>query len=361
MAARHGIFALAPVLVSLLVLGRALASHAVAVDFQHGPLLAGSRLLAGLSPYPGLHSSAVLSGWPFDYPALAAVLGAPFSLLPHGVADLTFTALGVGSVILALRWCGVRDWRCYGLVFLWPAVIAGWQTANLTLPIVLAIAALWRHRDRPAVAGTLVALIVSLKIFLWPLGLWLLATRRLGALAYAVTVGVALNLIAWGVVGFDQLGRYARLLAAVTRLLAPHAYTLSALLQISGYPALLALAAPVLIGCAVLGRRGHDRQAFTLSVAACLLVTPLVWLHYFALLIVPLALARPRLAPVWFAGVLLQFPVSTPAPWQVAVTLAAAAAMTVVALQPPPMALRSRKKVDRAPSSMPARGAAAVS
>ncbi len=360
MAARHGVFVLAPVLVTLLVLGRALASHALAVDFQHGPLLAGSRLLAGASPYPGPHAPEVLNGWPFDYPALAALLGAPFSVLGHVPADTALILLSVGAVVLTLRWCGVRDWRLYGLVFLWPAVIAGWQTANLTLPIMLGIAGLWRYRDRPVIAGALVALVISLKLFLWPLGLWLLATRRYAATGYALVIGVVLNLIAWGAIGFDQIGRYVRLLTAVTRLLSPHTYTLVALLHITGYPALLAIAAPVLITCVGLGRRGHDRHAFTLAIAACLLVTPLVWLHYFALLIVPLALARPRVAPVWFLGVLLQFPISTPAPWQVAVTLLAAAGITAAALQQP-LPVRFRKKMDRAPSvEAGTRGAAAV-
>jgi Glycosyltransferase family 87 len=332
MAGRHGLFVLAPILVSLVVLARAVASDALAVDFAHGPLLAVSRLLAGAGPYPALHSQEVLSGAPFDWPALTALLGAPFTLLPTTLADVLFIALNIAAVVLALRCCSVRDWRLYGLVLLWPAVIAGWQTGNLTLLLALAIALLWRHRDRPAIAGALVALVVTLKLFLWPLGLWLLATRRYAGLAYAIAIGSVLNLIGWGLVGFDQLRRYAQLLTEVTKLLGPHAYTLAALLHASGYAALLGIAAPVLIACVALGRRGQDQRAFTLAVAACLLVTPLVWLHYFALLIVPLALACPRLAPAWFVSVLLQFPISTPAPWQVAVTLVAAAGITDSAL-----------------------------
>ena len=40
-----------------------------------------------------------------------------------------------------------------------------------------------------------------------------------------------------------------------------------------------------------------------LAVALMLVASPLVWSHYFVLLLVPLALARPRLDAVWFAAV----------------------------------------------------------
>ena len=41
-------------------------------------------------------------------------------------------------------------------------------------------------------------------------------------------------------------------------------------------------------------------RSFTLALAAALVLSPIVWLDYFALAAVPLALARPRLSVVWF-------------------------------------------------------------
>jgi len=38
----------------------------------------------------------------------------------------------------------------------------------------------------------------------------------------------------------------------------------------------------------------------TLALAAGFAASPIVWMHYFLLLLVPLALARPRLSPLWF-------------------------------------------------------------
>ena len=50
----------------------------------------------------------------------------------------------------------------------------------------------------------------------------------------------------------------------------------------------------------MLGRRGDERTAFVVAIAASLALTPIVWLHYFALLLVVVALAQPRLGYVWF-------------------------------------------------------------
>ena len=43
-----------------------------------------------------------------------------------------------------------------------------------------------------------------------------------------------------------------------------------------------------------------DRRALTLALAAGFVLTPILWLHYLVLLVVPIALARPRLSLLWF-------------------------------------------------------------
>jgi hypothetical protein len=47
-------------------------------------------------------------------------------------------------------------------------------------------------------------------------------------------------------------------------------------------------------------RRHRDVAALTLVLAAGMAASPIVWIHYFLLLLVPLALTRPRLSPLWF-------------------------------------------------------------
>lgn len=41
-------------------------------------------------------------------------------------------------------------------------------------------------------------------------------------------------------------------------------------------------------------------RSFVLAVGAALACSPIVWLHYFAILLVPVAISRPRLSPLWF-------------------------------------------------------------
>jgi hypothetical protein len=50
------------------------------------------------------------------------------------------------------------------------------------------------------------------------------------------------------------------------------------------------------------GRTPRDRDVavLTLALAAGLAASPIVWVHYFLLLLVPLVLTRPRLSPLWF-------------------------------------------------------------
>jgi hypothetical protein len=63
----------------------------------------------------------------------------------------------------------------------------------------------------------------------------------------------------------------------------------------------LGVAVVLCAGVVVSGRRSADgdRRAFSLAVVACLALSPIVWLGYYTLLLAPIALARPRLAPLW--------------------------------------------------------------
>jgi hypothetical protein len=48
-----------------------------------------------------------------------------------------------------------------------------------------------------------------------------------------------------------------------------------------------------------------DRRAFVLSIAAAFMFSPIVWTHYLALLVVPIAITRRRLAPLWFVPLVM--------------------------------------------------------
>jgi hypothetical protein len=199
-AAQHLLFGLVPIVVTAGLIAFEFKVHAVAVDFRSAYYPAAVRLLHGRSPYAVTHHE-ILNGYAFVYPALSAVVFGPFALVSRIAGQLLYTAICIACVPATLRVLNVRDWRVFGITLLWMPVYAGWLSANLTLPLTLLIAVAWRYRDRPWVAGLVTAAAISLKPFVWPLGLWLLATRRWRAAGYALIWGLALNLVAWGVVG----------------------------------------------------------------------------------------------------------------------------------------------------------------
>ncbi|MBV9820240.1 MAG: DUF2029 domain-containing protein [Solirubrobacterales bacterium] len=329
-----------PILFTLIQLESLVRGQLLAVDYVHGPWEAGRSLLAGHSPYVG-PSSAQLDGIAFVYPALAALALAPLSLLRENAAGMAFTMLNIAALVATLHVLRVRDWRIYGVALLWPAVISGWETANLTLLLGLAIALAWRCRDRPAVVGGLVALAISIKVFVWPLALWLAATRRSRALAWAGTLGLAMNLLAWQILGWHELTVYVRSMEALTHNQETRGYSIMALTLGHGIghaPAealsvgSLAMAAVACLWC---GRHGGDRRSLALGVATCLLATPILWLHYFALLAVPLAVARPKLTPIWLLPLVLRFPAVGPSASQIVLIAIASGVITAVAMAMP--------------------------
>lgn len=322
-----------------------LRTDAFAVDFHNAFWPAAHRVVHGLSPYVDPHSPIVAGGAAFVYPAPAALLIAPLGLLPRDIGDVVFTGLSMVAVVLTLRALRVCSWPTYGAAFLWAPVFSGWQTANVTLLLGLGIAAAWRYRARVLVAGALIGLLVSVKLFLWPLGVWLLATRRYRTLGYAVATGLVLNVIGWSILGWHELSRYEQLTKALTTAEERRSYGVISLALEHGaqrplaYGLGLALAAVSAVFSWREGRSGRDAACLSLCIAVSLLATPLVWLHYFALLLIPVALARPPLSPVWGLPLLMWVaPATGPATWQLVVTMSVAAAVIGMAV----LALRAR-------------------
>ena len=261
----HMLFALLPAAATIWMVHFWQAGHLLAVDFSREYRVAGLRVLDGSNPY---HWTArqIAAGQAFPYPAAAALLFVPFALIPAGVSEFVFTGLCVLAVLVSLRVLGVRDWRCYGLVLVWPPVVAAWQTANLTLLLVLGVALVWRYRDRPVIAGVLCAVLISLKPYLWPLALWLLAGARYRACGWALVAGGLVNLVAWSVIGPAEFAGYLHLSGEVTGALQATGYGAIALAahvgagRLAGVALAVALSAALAAGCVVSARRGRDRE-----------------------------------------------------------------------------------------------------
>lgn len=345
-AVTHGALGVTPILGTIVLLRIYAHAGSLALDFDHSMWLGGHRALHGLTPYVAGNSPELATGEPFVYPAPALLLAFPFALLPQGFAGAVWTGVCLVSVLLALRALDVRDWRVYGVVLLWPAVVSGWQSGNVTLPLVLGVACTWRWRERAVRAGLLVGALASVKVFTWPLGLWLLATRRYRAAAWALGSGAALNLAAWAVVGFDEIGRYRGVVDGLTRAREQFSYSVVALAEHHGsgrggaYLLAALVAALAAAVCVRAGRRGRDAESFAFAVAVTLLATPLIWLHYYALLVVPLALHRPRFGLAWVLPLALWASIAHTDGWPGTWVVLLALALVVVLTAPAPPHLR---------------------
>jgi alpha-1,2-mannosyltransferase len=298
------------VLTAFLVL-TAFRYRSAAYDFHWSYYPAARRLLDGGDPY-AVTSRDIQQGIAFVYPALSAIVLAPFALVGRSLADHLYMLLCFLLVPATLWVSGVRDWRVYGLPFLWLPVVVGWQGGNFSVPLTFLVAVVWRYRDRPATAGFAAALAISLKPFVWPLALWLLATRRWRAAAWAIASGAAFNLIAWGLVGFNEIHVYLRLSSEVTKALWRGGYSVLAVAHHLGFgrgvgEVLLVIgSASLLAGIVYVGfLKRQEREAMVLAVALMLVASPLVWSHYFVLLLVPLAITRPRLSPLWLVPIVM--------------------------------------------------------
>ena len=271
------------------------SNDTLAWDFHHELYPQSKQMLSGENPYPGDgHDPA--TGTNLVWPPLAAYLIAPLTLFSPGVADVVFVLLGLGCFAATLWVVGVRDWRVYGVFALWPPVYIEMGLSHLTPVIALLTALAWRARAARYRSGLLVGASIALKFFVWPLALWLAAIgRRREALLAAFVAVISLILV----LPYTGLDEYVTALLRLGRTFDQDSYSVLGLLLQAGAPDALGRAVTCLLAAGLLFATWR-RMSFTLAIAAALAASPIVWLDYFALAAIPLAIARPRLCAVWF-------------------------------------------------------------
>ncbi|HUY72746.1 MAG TPA: glycosyltransferase 87 family protein [Gaiellaceae bacterium] len=295
------VFALVPALflAAFLVIAITPGGHE-AIDFRVF-YNAAHAYLHGRSPYPLVPGSLTWAHGAqssYVYPPLLAALLTPLTFLSYHLAVIVWVLLSAAAIAAALWLLEVRDWRCYGAVFLWPSTLAGISVGTLSPFLLLGLAAAWRFRDRTPAVAAAVAFVVTAKLFLWPVVGWLWLTGRRAAAVAAVAAGVMAAVTAWLWIGFAGIGSYAVMLRRLDAVESAHGY--AAAWQLAGGVGLAVTA----IGCAAVAYRvrGAERTAFAAAAIAALLLTPILWLHYLSLL----AAALPRrFSALWLAPALL--------------------------------------------------------
>jgi hypothetical protein len=188
-------------------------------------------------------------------------------------------------------------------------------------------------------------------LFLWPLGVWLALTRRPRAAVVAVVSAALFVLVPWAALRFAGLGSYPGLLRHLARDEATSSYSLVAIGVRLHLPESVATVLALVVAAGFLvaalrfargeGREPRERDVvtLTLSLVAALAASPIVWVHYFLLLVVPLGLTRPRLSALWFLP-LAYYPLGESAwpagaAWKLGLALVVTVVLLLAVVRPP--------------------------
>jgi alpha-1,2-mannosyltransferase len=257
-------------------------------------LKAGRQVLNGANPYAPVASAAFATGHAFVYPYVVAWLFVPLAVLPTNAATIVYAALSVAAIVLGGRLLSSRGIRASVLLLMCSTTIIGLQIGTLNALLVLGLAAAWRYRSRPWVSAVLVGLLAVAKLFLAPLIVWLVFSRRYRSAAIACGVLVTMLVVGWATGPLDAR-HYLSLLSTLRGNETVHSWSLTSLLRNLGLGATPAqflaygVAAMVLSASLVMRRRGADETAvYGTAVLASLLTSPIVWSSYLVLLAVPL-------------------------------------------------------------------------
>jgi hypothetical protein len=288
------------------------------------------HVLDGRSAYDLEHAFSAV------YPPSGFLPLLPLSWFDPQIAVIVFQLMLLAAAALTMWALRVRDPRMWALWITSPLVLLPVLGGNITPVVVLAVALMWRWRDRAKLAGVALAAGVAVKLFVAPLAVWLLLTRRYVAAAVSAAASVAMILVSWALIGFDSLADYPTILDRASDVWGPDGPYVQGLAQQLGLGGTAALAVGILVAVvlfAVASRVG-ETPALAMCCLACLALSPVAWVFYAGILVVPLAAAR--LPWTWWL-VLLGFWVSwwhSPLPyksvWLSTATIAVALGMVLL-------------------------------
>ncbi len=297
--------------ITLAVVAMSSARGLLAWDVRFAYLPAAEAVLDGDSPYPALDDPILEDQKGYVYPPQLLFALLPFTPLPNGVVGLIVAAGLVALLLLTVQILGVQDVRCYAAAVLWVPSLSGVLLGNVSIPLAFAAAVAWRYRAEVWKPAWALGLAISAKFLMWPLLVWTVAMRRLRATAWALAIGIVVTLGSWAILGFDGLMGYPDLLRRLSDIQSDRSYSLVGMASTAGLgepvgqALTLLVGGSLLVGCVLFARRSDDERSFTCAVAATLALSPIVWLHYLVVLLVPVAIARPRFSLLWLLPVLL--------------------------------------------------------
>jgi hypothetical protein len=255
-----------------------------------------------LVPLSGLEEHAASVIW-FVLKSLALLAGCLLMPVKLPVRALTFVGVAVSF------------WAMRDLVL-----------GNVGVLLVLPMAIAWRWLDRP-LGSVALALTISVRPSTGALLLWQLLRRRWRVAAWTIGAGIALIVLSALAVGIDGYRDYFSVLG---NMVTPGAgsenrdlgSTLVSLGLDEGLIDLVRLGSIVLgVALMLLGLRRDRELGFMITLAASMLMVPLMWEYYLIMLALPLALLADRWRPLVLLVLVLSWTPSFFAPALLLLTL----------------------------------------
>jgi glycosyl transferase family 87 len=270
--------------------------------------LMGHALRAHENLYSPLHDLAAkfepqMTDWlrVAGYPPIVAVIGLPFSYLPYFWAVISWMVFELGclvaAVVLIVRHFGGKSARTPVLITV--GAFIGWQPIFLDLyhgqvmiPILLMLTLVWLalKAGKDVTAGLLLGVVISVKLYAWPIAIFLLLKRRWGALAAASVVFIATNVVMLAWVGSATLSDYyLRVGRSVLEEYKFYSLNFSAWcmgLRSFGLAGAVIMSASVLLLALFLALRSKDFDSgFMIMLTAAIVLQPISWTHYMVTLL----------------------------------------------------------------------------
>ena len=247
---------------------------------------------------------------PTPYPPIAIIFLSPLSLLRYEYAVSIWSLFEFSSFVitslLLLRHFGGRKASTpviltLLLVIPWRPIFTDLYVGQMMmfLGLLLILAWLALRSDRELVAGLLLGIVLALKFYGWPILVLLLLTKRFTAVAAALSLFVAANLVGVAVVGLPTtIEYYSTISPAISSIYRedPFNFSLSGVgFRLGG--TWLALVLPLfgLAGSLALALRSSSRDsAYVIMLTASIILAPIAWFHYLVTLVPALCFIAAR-------------------------------------------------------------------
>jgi hypothetical protein len=304
-----------PIALLVGLLGSTFHAGTIGLDFTGGIANGTHALLHGHVPYrpdrvQHLLDAVRAHGLPphveeVAYPPAALLAATPFALVPHTASATLWVLILCTLPALSFAVIGVRDWRCYGAAYLSLPVLHSVVLGNPNVIVMLCLALCWRWRDRVLACAAALAVMLALKATGLPLLVWLVATRRARAAVLAASIALVATVAGFAIVGFGEISPYITVVSGLTRAQEASSYSLSALAAALGIPGasrvlIVAVVAGLLLALwAARSSPQLEPRMVALATLALLAEEPFVHQLYFAILLVPIAIATPHFNARW--------------------------------------------------------------